>query len=196
MKDITQYINEGLVDALAKFFVGKVKMLQKKFNISENSIDELSGTLAENQDKLNTELKKASKGKVKNSTDWWKKLIKVKPEVAKAISPEKINNQLYTNILNISGVYQKAIDSWASAGILDSPQIQLHIQRDVKDLLAIFETVGKDNGKKAGISGQLDKLEGILSSMQLKNKEAKEVLKDTQKEISGKGKEFVQKYSK
>ena len=39
-----------------KFFVGKLKMLQKKFNISENSIDELAQSLAENQDNLNNEL--------------------------------------------------------------------------------------------------------------------------------------------
>jgi hypothetical protein len=56
MKAITQYINEGMVDMLMKVFVGKIKMLQKKFNISENSIDELSKTLAENQDSLNNEL--------------------------------------------------------------------------------------------------------------------------------------------
>ena len=61
MKDITQYINEGLVDALMKVFVGKLKMLQKKFNISENSIDELSKTLAENQDNLNNELSNLAK---------------------------------------------------------------------------------------------------------------------------------------
>lgn len=196
MKDITQYINEGIVDMLMKAFVGKIKMLQKKFNISENSIDELSKSLAENQDSLNNELSKLAKGKIKNSEEWWKGVIRVKPEAAKAMVPAKVNDQLFTNILNISGVYQKALKSWEAAGILDTPQVILHIQRDVKDLLAIFETVSKDNGKQANISAQLDKLQVILKGINLNNKDAKKTLDDVLKDISGKGTEFVQKYSK
>lgn len=196
MKDITQYINEGIVDMLMKVFVGKIKMLQKKFNISENSIDELSKTLAENQDSLNNELSDLAKGKIKNSEEWWKGVIRVKPDAAKAMVPAKVNDQLFTNILNISGVYQKALKSWEQAGILDTPQVILHIQRDVKDLLAIFETVSKDNGKQANISTQLDKLQIILKGINLKNKDAKKILDDVLSDISGKGTEFVQKYSK
>lgn len=196
MKDITQYINEGIVDMLMKVFVGKIKMLQKKFNISENSIDELSKTLAENQDSLNNELSDLAKGKIKNSEEWWKGVIRVKPDAAKAMVPAKVNDQLFTNILNISGVYQKALKSWQQAGILDTPQVVLHIQRDVKDLLAIFETVSKDNGKQANISTQLDKLQIILKGINLKNKDAKKILDDVLSDISGKGTEFVQKYSK
>lgn len=196
MKDITQYINEGLVDALMKVFVGKLKMLQKKFNISENSIDELSKTLAENQDNLNNELSNLAKGKIKDSEGWWKGVVRVKPEAAKAMVPEKVNDQLFTNILNISGIYIKAIKSWEQAGILDTPQVMLHIQRDVKDLLAIFETVSKDNGKQANISAQLDKLQNILSNMTLSNKDAKSILDDIIKDLDGKGSEFMQKYSK
>lgn len=196
MKGITQYINEGLVDALMKVFVGKLKMLQKKFNISENSIDELSKTLAENQDNLNNELSNLAKGKIKDSEGWWKGVVRVKPEAAKAMVPAKVNDQLFTNILNISGVYQKAVKSWEAAGILDTPQVMLHIQRDVKDLLAIFETVSKDNGKQANISAQLDKLQNILSNMPLSNKDAKSILDDIIKDLDGKGSEFMQKYSK
>lgn len=196
MKDITQYINEGIVDMLMKVFVGKIKMLQKKFNISENSIDELSKTLAENQDSLNNELSELAKGKIKNSEEWWKGVIRVKPDAAKAMVPAKVNDQLFTNILNISGVYQKALKSWEQAGILDTPQVILHIQRDVKDLLAIFETVSKDNGKQANISAQLDKLQVILKGINLKNKDAKKILDDVLSDISGKGTEFIQKYSK
>ena len=196
MKDITQYINEGIVDVLMKVFVGKIKMLQKKFNISENSIDELSKTLAENQDSLNNELSDLAKGKIKNSEEWWKGVIRVKPDATKAMVPAKVNDQLFTNILNISGVYQKALKSWEQAGILDTPQVILHIQRDVKDLLAIFETVSKDNGKQANISTQLDKLQIILKGINLKNKDAKKILDDVLSDISGKGTEFVQKYSK
>lgn len=196
MQDIVTYINEGLVDMLMKVFVGKIKMLQKKFNISENSIDELSKTLAENQDSLNNELSDLAKGKIKNSEEWWKGVIRVKPDAAKAMVPAKVNDQLFTNILNISGVYQKALKSWQQAGILDTPQVVLHIQRDVKDLLAIFETVSKDNGKQANISTQLDKLQIILKGINLKNKDAKKILDDVLSDISGKGTEFVQKYSK
>lgn len=196
MKDITQYINEGIVDMLMKVFVGKLKMLQKKFNISENSIDELSKTLAENQDNLNNELSKLAKGKIKDSEGWWKGVVRVKPEAAKAMVPAKVNDQLFTNILNISGVYQKAIKSWEDAGILDTPQVMLHIQRDVKDLLAIFETVSKDNGKQANISAQLDKLQNILANMTLSNNDAKSILDDIIKDLDGKGSEFMQKYSK
>lgn len=196
MKDITQYINEGIVEVLMKFFVGKLKMLQKKFNISENSIDELAQSLAENQDNLNNELSTLAKGKIKNSEDWWKGVTRVKPEAAKAIAPEKVNNQLFTNILNISGVYQKAIKEWEQAGILDTPQVMLHIQRDVKDLLAIFETISKDNGKQANISAQLDKLHNILANITLKNTDANKILDDVLNDLDGKGSEFVQKYSK
>jgi high-affinity K+ transport system ATPase subunit B len=120
MKDLTTYLNESLLDAIVKIFVGKIKMLQKKFNISENSINDLSTSLSEIQDELNNELNKLSNGKVKDSADWWKQLLKVKPEVAKGAVPEKINNQLFTNILNVSGVYSKALESWDNIEILDT----------------------------------------------------------------------------
>lgn len=196
MKDLTTYLNESLLDAIVKIFVGKIKMLQKKFNISENSINDLSTSLSEIQDELNNELKELSKGKVKDSTDWWKQLLKVKPEVAKGSVPEKINNQLFTNILNVSGVYSKALESWDSIGILDTEGIQYHIKRDIKQLIAIIETVCKDNGKQANISQQLDKLENILSQLKLKDKKAKEILDETIGELNGKGSEFLQKYKK
>lgn len=196
MKDLTTYLNESLLDAIAKIFIGKIKVLQKKFNISENSINDLSTSLSEIQDELNNELNELSKGKVKDSTDWWKQLLKVKPEVAKSSIPEKINNQLFTNILNVSGVYSKALESWNSIGILDTEGIQYHIKRDIKQLIAIIETVCKDNGKQANISQQLDKLENILSQLKLKDKKSKEILDETIGELNGKGSEFIQKYKK
>ena len=56
MKDLATYvndsINESLLGMIIKLFTNKLKALQKKFSLSENSINELSEKLAEPQDKL------------------------------------------------------------------------------------------------------------------------------------------------
>ena len=106
MKDLATYvndsINESLLDVIIKIFTNKLKVLQKKFSLSQNSVDDLSEKLAEPQDKLNSELKELSKGKITDSDKWWKQLLVVKPELAKVISPIVVNDSITKNLLNIS----------------------------------------------------------------------------------------------
>ena len=168
MKDLARYvndsINESLLDMVIKLFANKLKVLQKKFSLSQNSIDDLSEKLAEPQDKLNSELKELSKGKISDSTKWWKQLLVVKPELSKVVSPIVVNESITKNLLNISGVYKKALDSWEAAKILDTPGIQYHIKRDISQLVILAEGIAKDNEKQTNITNQLKRLKSYYNN--------------------------------
>ena len=195
MKDLTTYvnesINESLIEMIAKFFMNKLKVLQKKFSLSENSINELSEKLAEPQDKLNNELKEQSKGKIIDSDKWWKQLLVVKPELSKVVSPIVLNDSITKNILNISSIYRKALDSWEAANILDTPGIQYHIKRDITQLVILAEGIVKDNKKQINIVNQLKKIEILLRQLKLKDKDAKKILDETLDIISGKAEDLL-----
>ena len=195
MKDLTTYvnesINESLIEMIAKFFMNKLKVLQNKFSLSENSVNDLSEKLAEPQDKLNSELKELSKGKISDSTKWWKQLLVVKPELSKVVSPIVLNDSITKNLLNISGIYRKALDSWEAAKILDTPGIQYHIKRDISQLVILAEGIAKDNGKQTNIANQLKKIEILLKQLKLKDTAAKKILDETLDIISGKTEDLL-----
>ena len=195
MKDLTTYvnesINESLLETIAKFFINKLKVLQKKFSLSENSVNDLSEKLAEPQDKLNNELKELSKGKIIDSDKWWKQLLVVKPELAKTVSPIVVNDAITKNLLNISGVYKKALDSWEVAKILDTPGIQYHIKRDISQLVILTEGIVKDNKKQLNVANQLKKIEILLQQLKLKDEDAKKILDETLDIISGKAEDLL-----
>ena len=195
MKDLARYvndsINESLLDMIIKLFTNKLKVLQKKFSLSQNSIDDLSEKLAEPQDKLNSELKELSKGKITDSDKWWKQLLVVKPELAKIVSPIVVNDSITKNLLNISGVYKKALDSWEDAKILDTPGIQYHIKRDISQLVILAEGIVKDNKKQVNIVNQLKKIEILLKQLKLKDRDAKKILDETIDIISGKAEDLL-----
>ena len=195
MKDLTTYvnesINESLIEMIAKFFMNKLKVLQNKFSLSENSVNDLSEKLAEPQDKLNSELKELSKGKISDSTKWWKQLLVVKPELSKVVSPIVVNDSITKNLLNISGIYRKALDSWEAAKILDTPGIQYHIKRDISQLVILAEGIVKDNGKQTNIANQLKKIEILLQQLKLKDEDAKKILDETLDIISGKAEDLL-----
>lgn len=195
MKDLTTYvnesINESLIEMIAKFFMNKLKVLQNKFSLSENSVNDLSEKLAEPQDKLNSELKELSKGKIIDSDKWWKQLLVVKPELSKVVSPIVVNDSITKNLLNISGIYRKALDSWEAAKILDTPGIQYHIKRDISQLVILAEGIAKDNGKQTNIANQLKKIEILLQQLKLKDEDAKKILDETLDIISGKAEDLL-----
>ena len=195
MKDLTTYvnesINESLFETIAKFFANKLKVLQKKFSLSENSVNDLSEKLAEPQDKLNSELKELSKGKIIDSDKWWKQLLVVKPELSKVVSPIVVNDSITKNLLNISGIYKKALDSWGAANILDTPGIQYHIKRDISQLVILAEGIAKDNKKQLNVANQLKKIEILLQQLKLKDEDAKKILDETLDIISGKAEDLL-----
>lgn len=195
MKDLTTYvnesINESLLEMIAKIFMNKLKVLQKKFSLSENSINVISEKLAEPQDKLNNELKELSKGKIIDSDKWWKQLLVVKPELSKVVSPIDVNNSITKNLLNISGIYKKALDSWEAANILDTPGIQYHIKRDISQLAILAEGIVKDNKKQLNVANQLKKIEILLQQLKLKDEDAKKILDETLDIISGKAEDLL-----
>ena len=195
MKDLTTYvnesINESLIEMIAKFFMNKLKVLQNKFSLSENSVNDLSEKLAEPQDKLNSELKELSKGKIIDSDKWWKQLLVVKPELSKVVSPIVLNDSITKNILNISSIYKKALDSWEAANILDTPGIQYHIKRDITQLVILAEGIVKDNKKQLNVANQLKKIEILLQQLKLKDEDAKKILDETLDIISGKAEDLL-----
>ena len=195
MKDLTTYvnesINESLIEMIAKFFMNKLKVLQNKFSLSENSVNDLSEKLAEPQDKLNSELKELSKGKIIDSDKWWKQLLVVKPELSKVVSPIVVNDSITKNLLNISGIYKKALDSWEAANILDTPGIQYHIKRDITQLVILAEGIVKDNKKQLNVANQLKKIEILLQQLKLKDEDAKKILDETLDIISGKTEDLL-----
>ena len=195
MKDLTTYvnesINESLLETIAKFFINKLKVLQKKFSLSENSVNDLSEKLAEPQDKLNNELKELSKGKIIDSDKWWKQLLVVKPELSKVVSPIEVNNSITKNLLNISSIYRKALYSWEAVNILDTPGIQYHIKRDITQLVILAEGIVKDNKKQLNVANQLKKIEILLQQLKLKDEDAKKILDETLDIISGKAEDLL-----
>ena len=195
MKDLTTYvnesINESLFETIAKFFMNKLKALQKKFSLSENSVNDLSEKLAEPQEKLNSELKELSKGKISDSTKWWKQLLVVKPELSKVVSPIVANYSITKNLLNISGIYKKALDYWEAANILDTPGIQYHIKRDISQLVILTEGIAKDNKKQLNVANQLKKIEILLQQLKLKDEDAKKILDETLDILSGKAEDLL-----
>ena len=195
MKDLTTYvnesINESLLETITKFFMNKLKVLQKKFSLSENSVNDLSEKLAEQQDKLNNELKELSKGKIIDSDKWWKQLLVVKPELSKVVSPIEVNNSITKNLLNISSIYRKALDSWEAAKILDTPGIKYHIKRDIAQLVILAEGIAKDNEKQTNVANQLKKIEILLQQLKLKDIDAKKILDETLDIISGKAEDLL-----
>ena len=195
MKDLTTYINdsinESLLGMIAKLFTNKLKVLQKKFSLSENSVNKLSEKLAEPQDKLNEELKELSKGKINDSDTWWKQLLKVKPELSKVVSPIFVNDSITKNLLNISGVYRKALNSWEDANILDTPGIQYHIKRDIAQLVILAEGIVEDNKRQVNVLNQLKKIEVLLQQLKLNDKDAKKILDETLNNISGKAEDLL-----
>ena len=195
MKDLTTYINdsvnESLLGMIVKLFTNKLKVLQKKFNLSQISIDDLSEKLAEPQDKLNEELKELSKGKINDSDKWWEQLLKVKPELSKVVSPIFVNDSITKNLLNISEVYRKALKSWEAAKILDTPGIQYHIKRDIAQLVILAEGIVKDDGKQTNVANQLKKIEILLQQLKLKDEDAKKILDETLDIISGKAEDLL-----
>ena len=195
MKDLTTYvndsINESLLGMIAKLFTNKLKVLQKKFSLSENSVNKLSEKLAEPQDKLNEELKELSKGKINDSDKWWEQLLKVKPELSKVVSPIFVNDSITKNLLNISEVYRKALDSWETAKILDTPGIQYHIKRDIAQLVILAEGIVENNNRQVNVLNQLKKIEVLLQQLKLKDKDAKKILDETLNNISGKAEDLL-----
>ena len=195
MKDLTTYvnesINESLIEMIAKFFMNKLKVLQNKFSLSENSINELSEKLAEPQDKLNNEFKELSKGKIIDSDKWWKQLLVVKPELSKVVSPIVLNDSITKNILNISSIYKKALDSWEAANIWDTPGIQYHRKRVISQLVILAEGIVKDNKKQLNVANQLKKIEILLQQLKLKDEDAKKILDETLDIISGKAEDLL-----
>ena len=195
MKDLTTYVNESInesfLETIAKFFINKLKVLQKKFSLSENSVNDLSEKLAESQDKLNNELKELSKGKIIDSDKWWKQLLVVKPELSKVISPIEVNNSITKNLLNIYSIYRKALYSWEVANILDTPGIQYHIKRDITQLVILAEGIVKDNKKQLNVANQLKRIEILLQQLKLKDTDAKKILDETLDIISGKAEDLL-----
>ena len=176
---------------IIKLFTNKLKALQKKFSLSENSINDLSEKLAEPQNKLNNELKELSKGKITDSDKWWKQLLVVKPELSKVMLPITVNDSITKNLLNISGVYKKALDSWEAANILDTPGIQYHIKRDISQLVILSEGIVKDDKKQINVVNQLKKIEILLQQLNLKDEDAKKILDETLDIISGKAEDLI-----
>ena len=107
------------------------------------------------------------------------------------MSPITINDSITKNLLNISGVYKKALDSWEAANILDTPGIQYHIKRDISQLVILSEGIVKDNKKQINVVNQLKKIEILLQQLNLKDKDAKKILDETLDIISGKAEDLL-----
>lgn len=196
MKSIDVYINESIVDSIIRLFIGKTKLLQKRYSVSENSINEISTKVGEAQKELDDSLAKLTHNKVKNSTIWWKQLIKANKNLSSITSPEELNNDIFSNTAKISAQYLNVLNEWQSAKILDTPGIQYHIKRDIKQMIVIIETICKDNSKYVVIANQLSKIEKILENLNLSNDDANNILASTIEEIKGKGQQYLTNYKK
>lgn len=187
-------VNEGFFDLINKMIT---KLLQKKTNMSENTSKELADGLAKENDALNKEISKVSKGKIKDLDTWWKVYSKQNKQATEATSPQDYIQSILKNTANVTMVYKKMIEQYQSVGILNNTIICAAISSSVKQYIIVIESILKDNTKKISIANQLTNLYKYLSTVEIPdNDDGKKLFDEGVKALDGKGQEFLKKYKK
>ena len=193
-KNIEAQINEGLIGNL----LGKLgNFLAKKFGISDNSSKELEANLAKENDALNKEISKVSKGKLKDLGQWWQAYIKENKNAAGVKSPLIYSQAILKNTNNVGMVVKKMVDSYQSAGILNNTIVCMFIKSTCMQYIATIESIVKDNSKKINSVNQLSNFAKALQDVKISdNEDGEKFIKDAISELEKKHKEFLSKYKK
>lgn len=202
MKNITEYLNDNIEYPINEGFFGFItkmitKLLQKKANMSENTSKEMETNLAKENDSLNKEISKVSKGKIKDLDTWWKVYSKQNKQASEVTSPQDYLQTILKNTANVTMVYKKMIESYQGAGILNNTVICATIASSIRQYIIVIESIIKDNKKKIMVANQLTNLYKYLSTVEITdNDDGKKLFDDGVKELNSKGMEFIKKYKK
>jgi hypothetical protein len=185
-------INEGFLANL----LGKLgNFLVKKFGMSENTSKELNANLTKENDALNAEISKVSKGKIKDLSQWWQAYIKENKNAAKVKSPLVFNQAMLKNTGNAAMVVKKMIESYNAAGILNNTIVCMCVKTSCAQLSHVIEAVIKDNSKKVMMANQLKNVAKVLQNVKINdNKDGEKFIKEAESDLEKNADKFIQKY--
>lgn len=201
MRNITEYIENNTFDEqIDEGFLGNLlgklgNFLVKKFNVSENGQKELNNNLNKENEALNAEISKVSKGKLKDLAQWWQAYIKENKNAAKAKSPLIYSQAILKNTGNVSITMKKMLDSYQSVGILNNTIICMFIKTVCNQYTFIIEAIVKDNSKKINIVHQLTGMAKLLGTVKIAdNEDGEKHIKDAISGLEKNAQKIVSKY--
>lgn len=201
MRNITEYIenntfDEQIDEGFLANLLGKLgSFLVKKFNVSENGQKELNNNLNKENEALNAEISKVSKGKLKDLAQWWQAYIKENKNAAKAKSPLIYSQAILKNTGNVSITMKKMLDSYQSVGILNNTIICMFIKTVCNQYAFIVEAIVKDNSKKINIVHQLTGMAKLLGTIKISdNEDGEKHIKDAISGLEKNAQKIVSKY--
>lgn len=201
MRNITEYIenntfDEQIDEGFLANLLGKLgSFLVKKFNVSENGQKELNNNLNKENEALNAEISKVSKGKLKDLAQWWQAYIKENKNAAKAKSPLIYSQAILKNTGNVSITMKKMLDSYQSVGILNNTIICMFIKTVCNQYAFIIEAIVKDNSKKINVVHQLTGMAKLLGTIKISdNEDGEKHIKDAISVLEKNAQKIVSKY--
>ena len=201
MRNITEYIENNTFDEqIDEGFIGNLlgklgSFLVKKFNVSENGQKELNDNLNKENEALNVEISKVSKGKLKDLAQWWKAYVKENKNALKAKSPLVYSQAILKNTGNVSITMKKMLDSYQSVGILNNTIICMFIKTVCNQYAFIVEAIVKDNSKKINVVNQLTGLAKLLGTIKVSdNEDGEKHIKDAISSLEKNAQKIVSKY--
>lgn len=201
MRNITEYIenntfDEQIDEGFLANLLGKLgSFLVKKFNVSENGQKELNNNLNKENEALNAEISKVSKGKLKDLAQWWQAYIKENKNAAKAKSPLIYSQAILKNTGNVSITMKKMLDSYQSVGILNNTIICMFIKTVCNQYAFIIEAIVKDNSKKINVVHQLTGMAKLLGTIKISdNEDGEKHIKDAISGLEKNAQKIVSKY--
>jgi len=201
MRNITEYIenntfDEQIDEGFLANLLGKLgSFLVKKFNVSENGQKELNNNLNKENEALNAEISKVSKGKLKDLAQWWQAYIKENKNAAKVKSPLIYSQAILKNTGNVSITMKKMLDSYQSVGILNNTIICMFIKTVCNQYAFIVEAIVKDNSKKINIVHQLTGMAKLLGTIKISdNEDGEKHIKDAISGLEKNAQKIVSKY--
>jgi hypothetical protein len=202
MRHLIEYIEDNTSEIIEEGFfanlLGKLgNFLVKKFGVSENTSKELESNLNNENDSLNKEISKVSKGKINDLNQWWKAYTVENKNAAKAKSPIFYNQTILKNTNNVTIPMKKMLDSYQSIGILNNTIICMFIKVTCNQFSFIIESIIKDDKTKIQLVNQLTNLQKLLSTIKIAdNKDGEKFIKDAITSLEKNAKNITSKYKK
>lgn len=202
MRRLIEYIEDNNAEIIEEGFfanlLGKLgNFLVKKFGVSENTGKELESNLNNENDALNKEISKISKGKINDLNQWWKAYTVENKNASKVKSPIFYNQTILKNTNNVTLPMKKMLDSYQSIGILNNTIICMFIKVTCNQFCFIIESIIKDNSNKIQLVNQLINLQKLLSTIKIAdNPDGEKYIKDTISSLEKNAKRISAKYKK
>lgn len=202
MRRLIDYIEDNNIEMIEEGFLNNLfsklgTFLVKKFGVSEDESKKLNDVINKENDELNKEIAKITENHAKDLISWWKLYIKQNKNAAAVTSPVEYSQAILKNTGNVTMTFNKMIDTYQQAGILNNTIICLFIKCCVNQYIAIIESILANNKKKVMLAGQLQKLYNVVNKIEITdNEDGEAAINDACKSLDGKGQELIMKYKK